>query len=320
MPEHFSSEISQAVLHTLLYSDIFDFPLTAREIHRYLLGVAATNEEVNQALREDHRFIRKEDLFALSGREEIINTRKHRETQSRKLMPYALKYGRVIGSLPFVRMVALTGSLAVMNVSKNADFDYLLVTAPGRLWTARAFTLLFARITHRLGRTVCPNLLITENSLEWQQRDLYSARELCQMLPITGINVYRRMMKANEWIKDLLPNAEPTFEGPETSKILTRKLLEIPLRGKLGDRFEQWEMNRKIARFSKQEGFGEETVFNAELCQGNFDHHRSWTENVFQEKLQKYQMGHVLTDDRVPAEARDCFVALWAPRNAENIT
>ena len=44
-------------------------------------------------------------------------------------------------------------------------------------------------------------------------------------------------------------------------------------------------MNRKIARFSKQTGFGEETVFNAEICQGNFDHHRKWTREMFEEKL-----------------------------------
>jgi hypothetical protein len=44
-------------------------------------------------------------------------------------------------------------------------------------------------------------------------------------------------------------------------------------------------MNRKIARFSKQQGFGEETIFNAEMCQGNFDHHSKKTRERFDEKL-----------------------------------
>jgi hypothetical protein len=44
-------------------------------------------------------------------------------------------------------------------------------------------------------------------------------------------------------------------------------------------------MNRKIARFSKQPGFGEETIFNAEICQGNFDHHRKRTHEVFRQRL-----------------------------------
>jgi hypothetical protein len=44
-------------------------------------------------------------------------------------------------------------------------------------------------------------------------------------------------------------------------------------------------MTRKIARFSKQTGYGEETVFTAEVCQGNFHHHRKWTQEAFMQKL-----------------------------------
>lgn len=294
MPEHFSNEISQAVLQTLLYSDVFDFPLTAQEVHRFLHGKLATYDKVFQALSEDPRFIKKENYFTLIGREELVNIRKQRESRSRKLMPYALRYGRVLGSLPFVRMVALTGSLAVLNISTIADFDYLLVTHPGRLWMARAFALLFGRLTRRFGHTICPNLIISENCLEWHPHDLYSARELCQMIPITGKDVYRILMKTNEWVKEFLPNAilesggSPPNQQKRTSGF--QKTLELSLRGNLGDRFEQWEMKRKIARFSKQEGFGEETVFTADLCQGNFDHHRSWTEKELQQRSSAFEI------------------------------
>jgi hypothetical protein len=65
------------------------------------------------------------------------------------------------------------------------------------------------------------------------------------------------------------------------------------LRGKLGDKLEAWEMNRKIARFSKQEGFGEETVFTAEICQGNFHHHRKWTKGRYEEKVSSLAEVHL---------------------------
>jgi hypothetical protein len=211
----------------------------------------------------------------------------------------ALKYGRVLGSLPFVRMVALTGSLAVLNVAHNADFDYMLVARPGRLWTARAFVLLFGRLTRRLGHTICPNLIVTEEFLEWHRQDLYSARELCQMIPITGLGTYRMLMQANQWVSEFLPNA---FLKPSASAqsldvpgkahkqgSILQGILEFLLRGKLGDRFEQWEMKRKIARFSRQKGFGEETIFNAQICQGNFDHHRQQTEQELQQRINKFK-------------------------------
>jgi hypothetical protein len=282
MLEQDSSDISQAVFDTLLYSDVFDFPLTAPEIHSYLLGRSATVEEVCQALSSDPGFSRVGDYFTLTGREEIVPVREIRELRSQKLLPYALAYGRMIGSLPFIRMVGLTGSLAVRNASDEEDFDYMLVTQPGRLWTARAFVLLFARLTRLAGHTICPNVIVAGNSLEWGQHDLYSARDLCQMIPVAGMDMYLRLMKANLWVRDFLPNiyeelaAAPLAEKQGSIKYI-QGILEYPFRGRLGDHFERWEMNRKIERFSRQAGFGEETIFNASICQGNFDHHRRWT-------------------------------------------
>jgi len=296
----FTSTLERGILEALAYSDIFDYPLRLSELHRYLPSRVEI-EQLSIALESlSGRVGNRDDFYFLTGRDEIVGIRKQREVHSRTLMPRALKYGSILGSLPFARMVALTGSLAVMNSSKNADFDYLLITVPGRVWTTRAFALLFNRVTRLFGDTICPNLIVSENKLEWAVNDLYSARELCQMIPVSGLDVYQRLMKANEWVKEFLPNAYSSLQGERSStkqslpsnwRLLRRSfqsllaMTEDVLRGKLGDSFEQWEMNRKIARFSKQAGFGEETVFTAEVCQGNFDHHRKWTEQMLENKL-----------------------------------
>jgi len=293
MLEHSSDKIRQAILQTVAYSDIFDYPLTAREIHRYLTNVCASLEKVVRAVEEEGIVTRVGNYFTLPGREEIVRIRMQREAHSHELIARAIQYGRVLGSLPYIRMVALTGSLAVMNVSRNEDFDYMLVTAAGRVWTARAFALAFNRLTRLRGYTLCPNLIVSETALEWPLQDLYSARELYQMIPIAGMAVYRRLLAANVWARGFLPNAlNASGDGKSSqnwhfreSRVKTRQVLEIPLNGKLGDRFEKWEMNRKIARFSRQAGFGIETIFNAEICQGNFHHHRKWTHEAFEKKL-----------------------------------
>lgn len=290
MSQDSHKRLSDAILQTVVYADVFDHPLTAREVHRYLTGVRMPFETLEQTLKKVEGVVQNGEHFTLPGREEIIPVRLQREQRSRTLLPRALQFGRILGDLPFIRMVALTGSLAVLNVSKVDDFDYMIVTVPGRLWTARAFALLFNRIVKLFGYTICPNLVVSENRLGWPLHDLYSARELCQMIPISGLEVYQLLIKANAWARDFLPNG---FELPGGSlpplidrrKPWWRALLERLLSGQLGDRFEKWEMHRKIARFSKQAGFGEETVFDAEVCQGNFHHHRKWTREVFEKKL-----------------------------------
>jgi hypothetical protein len=288
--------IERAVLEALTYSDIFEHPLRLEELHRYL-PVPATVEDLRVALESLHHHVRRlEGVYFLAGRDEIVEVRRQREARSRSLFPYAIRYGRILGTLPFIRMTALTGSLAVLNVSKAADFDYMLVTAKGRVWTARAFALLFNRLVRPFGHTICPNLIVSETALEWPMHDLYSARELCQMIPITGMDVYQQLIRANDWTRGLLPNAFDVPGGSETrphdgqtsypkGRSLRNLLVEFPFIGALGESFERWEMTRKVARFSKQAGFGEETIFTAEICQGNFHHHRKWTREVFEEKL-----------------------------------
>jgi hypothetical protein len=303
MPIDSHKTISSAILETVAYADIFDHPLTAPEVHRYLTGISAKFEVIRDALKNIEELVQTGEYLTLPGREEIIPIREEREAHSRKLLPRALHYGRILGSLPFIRMVALTGSLAVLNVSKTDDFDYMLVAAPGRVWTARALALLINRFAKRAGHTLCPNLIVSRKCLEWPLHDLYSARELCQMIPITGIEVYHELIRVNAWAREFLPNAfsENYVSQNQTGRrFIFQERMEFSLSRTLGDRFETWEMTRKIDRFSRQDGFGDETVFNADVCQGNFHHHRKWTHEAYQQRLRKlHSLGLLLSSEKV---------------------
>ncbi|MEP6894670.1 MAG: hypothetical protein ABI986_03590, partial [Chloroflexota bacterium] len=157
----FNGTLERAILETLAYSDVFDYPLRLDELYRYL-PIRVEIGKLQQALGLLNEQVgMKDDLCFLTGHEAIIKIRKQREAHSQKLTQRALQYGCVLGSLPFIRMVALTGSLAVMNSSGDADFDYMLVAAPNRVWTARAFALLFNRFTRLFGHTLCPNLIVS---------------------------------------------------------------------------------------------------------------------------------------------------------------
>jgi len=280
--------LQRAILETLAYSDVFDYPLRLTELHAYL-GVRASERDVALAVEEMTGSVEEKDGFCcLRGREAIVALRRQREVNSQETFGRALFFGRLLARLPFIRMVALTGSLALKNCDAKGDFDYMLVTAVGRVWLARGFALLVNRIAHLRGDLICPNVIVSERALEWQRKDLYSARELCQMLPINGAQVYANLRIANSWTSRILPNA--ALRGiVEEEKLsgtgLMQAGLERALSGPLGDQIEHWEMSRKIARFRRQAGLGPETIFDADRCQGNFQHHGRRTLLAYRERM-----------------------------------
>jgi len=281
-----SQILQQAVLETLAYSDVFDYPLTFDELHRYLTA-SAPPADLAACLSDMSVVATENGFYFLAARHEIVRTRMGREQASRAAFQRACWYGAILGSLPFVRMVTLTGSLAMLNLNHDADMDYMLVTQPGRLWLARAFAVLFGRLMRIFGDRICVNLLVSESALEWHPRDLYSAREMCQMIPLTGLDVYQRLRAANTWTKSFLPNADsaPALTPEVKSTSVFQQWLEIPLRGKLGDALEGWSMNLQLKKIMHTYGTGIEANFSADLCQGNFHDHRRGTENSFNERL-----------------------------------
>ena len=279
------TSLERAILETLAYSDMFDYPLRLEELYRFLT-VSASIKELKLCVNKFDQVGSLYGYYFLKGREQIVTFRMRREQISRRAFERAILYGRILGMLPFVRMVAMTGSLAMHNCDETGDYDYMLVTKTGRVWLARAFALLLNRIARLFGETICPNLIISEKVLRWPTRNLYTAREICQMVFISGEDTLINMRIANLWLVDYFPNfrCEVIRSEKKASWLFLnlRGFAEFLFQNKFGNILESWEMNRKIARFIRQEGYGVETIFNADICQGNFDHHGSWA-------LEKYQ-------------------------------
>jgi hypothetical protein len=290
-----SPSLERAILETLAYSDIFDYPLTLDELHRYL-PVSITREELVEFVPQTLVCVLSQPegcgtgmYYLLPNRSSIVDLRLERESASRPAFRRALSYGRILGLLPFVRMVAMTGSLAVLNLSKNADMDFMLVTAPKRLWIARAFAVTFGRMMRLFGDRICVNLLVSENALAWPLRDLYSAREMGQMIPIVGMNLYQRFREENHWVDSFLPNAAAapnhTPENVRETGSLVQRSLEAIFSGRLGDRLDHAVMKIQLRKIVRKYGNGAEANFSADVCQGNFHDHRKWAGEYFRERL-----------------------------------
>jgi len=280
--------LANAIIETVAYADIFDYPLTAAEIHRYLIGQRCSRETVQAALDDAtlvERLRRSDDFYTLANREAIVTTRQQRQRLSGRFWPRARRYGRMIASLPFVKMVAVTGELAMDNVRDHSDIDYFIVTEHRRLWLCRLFVLGVVHLAARFGDTVCPNYLLSERTLALGERDLYSAHEVVQMIPLSGLDTYARFRQRNQWVYDFLPNAvgAPRHLRTMPQARPARALAESALRTRIGALLEDWESGRKMRKFAALTMHHREASFSPDWCKGHVHDHSRLILAAFEE-------------------------------------
>lgn len=299
--------IEVAIMRTMLYADVFNFPLTPDEIHRYLIHDTAVSKSAIITTLENSSYLAQqlhfdETYICLQSRRHLIQIRQKREQISQDLWASANRYGRWLSHIPFVRMVALTGALAVRNPSDtDDDFDYLLVTKRGRVWLARAFAVVLVRIVKLFGRELCPNYVLAEDQLVQSRQDLYTAHEIGQMHPIYGAKTYQSMLAQNVWVKDYLPNL-CTYPIDTDNPNPLRKTAEWLLGGWLGDKFEQWEYQRKLTKFSPKIMQPQSSAeINPNSVKGHFEDHGQPVMQRYEELLEQYS----LTEDSARTLAGD---------------
>jgi hypothetical protein len=292
--EAITEPVRTGLLLAVAYGDVFNAAMTVDEIQRYLVGARASATTVRRLVWEEAnrsgRLSQQGEVVCLAGREELFEIRRRRQASAQESWPAARAYGRILAGLPFVRMVAVTGSLAVDNLDAGGDIDYLVVTAAGRLWLCRAMAILVVRWAARSGVHLCPNYFLSQDSLESTPHDLYNAHELAQMVPLNNLDLYARLRACNAWTDWYLPNATsaPKHTMPERSSRWmrpTQRLGETGLSGWGGDRLEAWEMGRKIARFSRQPADPAEIDFCAGRCKGHFEGHAGRTRSEFTRRV-----------------------------------
>ena len=292
-------EIESAILETVLYSDLFDYPLAHAEIAHYLIGVRADAGTVRASLALP-RYLnghlnQREGLVFVHERESIVECRRARRVSSAWLWVRARRFVRVMAALPFVRMVGITGALAMDNSAPGDDVDVMIVAARRRAWTARLFAVALVYVGKLFGHTLCPNYIITEDALELETRDLFVAHEFAQMAPLYGLVIYDRMRQANRWVYDYLPNAytpwrqEPEIKPGAIGQALKRAA-EWLLGGWLGDALEEWEMRRKQRKFASRMTDRSRAILDRDHVKGHFEDYGASVMESYAERLAKFPL------------------------------
>lgn len=198
---------------SILYHDLFDYPLSFPDLIRWKSGKSFSSgkSEFSIAIKRGYYF--------LDGHEGLIYKRLLRKRISAKKMSIAKRAAKVLSLTPGIKMVAVTGSLAMENSSEESDIDIMIITKAGALWTTRAFVY-FA--LHVFGFTtrkpndnyqkdkLCLNMWLDEDDLVWKKydRNAYTSHEIAQIVPLVNKDkTYEKFLFTNKWILSYWPSA-----------------------------------------------------------------------------------------------------------------
>ena len=220
----------KAILDTLKYRQIFDCPMLYHQIWSYLISSKPVSEKDFKTslndLVEDKKVLCKDAWYSLNkvDYERVEKRKKHAE----KLIVQANGVVKYLKHLPWLEMMAVTGSVAAFNADEQSDIDLLIVTKPQRLFLSRLFVVLILKLlgvywySQKPAGTICPNILLTSDNLAWDEknRNIYVANEISLLYPLfSHHNCYFDFLKHNAWVTHYLTNLHiPDYKSQPPAK------------------------------------------------------------------------------------------------------
>jgi len=227
------TELEHAILKTICYFDLFDFPLTPLEIYKYLFsgGQSFALLEIERALPAIKSLEFSQGFYFLKNRDAIVATRKQRYLLAQNKIKKARPYLWLLSRLPFVRQIYIVNNLAILNSQVNSDIDLSIVSQNNHLWTCRFFCALLMKLLNKRPNAksakdkICLSFFCTEQSLNFEtmayEDDVHFIYWTSQFLPIYnnrqaiparnathsvagGLN--NQFEENRNWLKKYLPN------------------------------------------------------------------------------------------------------------------
>lgn len=260
-------QLRNEILKTLLYYDIWSFPLTDREIFLFLPVNSMSFEQFKALLGhacEDGCIERAGEYYYARGNSaEVVEKRLQREKHARRLWRVAHLSTHIIKRFPFVRGVFVSGDLSKNATHPGSDIDFFIVTEPGRLWISRWLLILFKKLfLFNRKKYFCLNTFIATDSLTFDDRNIYIATEVATLKPVYNQYLLDDILRANAWIRHYFPNftiCPVQRYAPERQSLLQRAL-EFPFRLIAADRLDTFLMlqmmkiwKRRYPEFSEEE-------------------------------------------------------------------
>lgn len=200
----------KAILQTILYFDIFKYPLTVEEllenssVHVNLISIRSlVNELVSLGcLKREKEFVMPYWADVSNVQRRIIGNKRAKEA-----MVLAENYSKKASRLPFVRGLCISGSLSKNYFDDQSDIDFFVITKANRVWLCRSIFLIFYKLLPKSKKKYyCLNYFISEEEMGIDDKNIFVATEIASLIPTYGYDKYKGFLKSNSWYKEWLIN------------------------------------------------------------------------------------------------------------------
>lgn len=249
----------KSILRTLLYSDLFDFPLSQDELYYYLntQKTISRSQMLVSIAKLGTKIIYKNGYYCLSGKEMTVIKRKGMQVDYQAKVASARTITRLLRHIPSVLFIGISGSVAVGNAKKQDDIDLFIITSEKSIFATRLICLTFLSIlgkrrkrqeTDTSGK-ICLNMFIDTSvlSTEKSRQDIYTAREIAQLFPLfERSGTYSKFLSANTWIGSFLPHAIEGRTDTNYLKVKSSFLWNVSLVESLARSLQIWIIKRHL--------------------------------------------------------------------------
>lgn len=251
------SVVKENILETLAYFDLFDYPLSRAEIFLFLKNKHdfAVFEDALRSLLQSGMIHQFDKFYTLKNDQYLVVRRNEGNHQAAELIKVAGKVGNLLIRFPYVRGIAISGSLSKNFADDNSDIDLFIITAKNRLWIARTIMHCFKKLTFLVNKEhlFCMNYYIDEQQLEIAEKNVYTAIEIATLIPLQGDTVFDSFFAANAWTRNYLPNKNMRIACAKPVKTrLLKSLIELLFNNKAGNKIDDILRKVTAARWLKK--------------------------------------------------------------------
>lgn len=184
-------------------------------------------------LNRQGRVILRDGFASLPNLGDRIALKAAKAKTAQQLIASGMKNLRRLGENPFVKFVGISGSLAAANPTKDkdglVDIDVFLITRNQCLWLYEIPRRLQANFSPKTvcESTLCINYVMDGTNLLVENRNFYTATEIRNLIPVSGLIAFREFLQANSWVDYYYPGfsgRQDTQAPPQSWNLINRGL------------------------------------------------------------------------------------------------